>query len=236
MVNLMKYESRLKAGRKLSEYIKDKNEDLYFQISQSPNECFCYAIPNGGVPVSEGFCSQLNIYYDILIVRKLKIPSNTEAGFGAMTTDGTVLFNDLLLNQLNLTQKQIQNSIETTKEEIQNRIKYYSRELDLFKLYVKNIQNKNIILLDDGLASGFTMLAGIKMIKSYNPKKIYIAVPTAPLRTIKRLEKDVNEIFCPDVRNTLWFAVADAYQHWYDVPENEVLEIINNSKYYVLNI
>ena len=74
------------------------------------------------------------------------------------------------------------------------------------------------------------------MIKSYNPKKIYIAVPTAPLRTIKRLENDVNEIFCPDIRNRLWFAVADAYQHWYDVPENEVLEIINNSNYYILNI
>lgn len=236
MIVTMKYASRLKAGKILSEYLKDKNEDLFIRISQSPNDYFCYTIPNGGVPVSEGFCSQLNIYYDILIVRKLKIPFNNEAGFGAMTTDGTVLYNQLLLSQLNLSKKQIQNSIETTKEEIKNRIKYYKRDLDLRDPYVKNIQDKNIILLDDGLASGFTMLAGIKMIINYNPKNIYIAVPTAPLRTIRRLENKVNEIFCPDIRNTLWFAVADAYQHWYDVPEIEVLEIIDNSKSYIVNI
>ena len=98
--------------------------------------------------------------------------------------------------------------------------------------YIKSIQNKTIFILDDGLASGFTMLAGINMIKKYKPKKICIAVPTAPLRTIKRIESNVNKIFCPNIRNTLWFAVADAYARWYDVPESEVLEIINNSKYY----
>ncbi len=236
MIIPMKYESRLKAGKILYEYLKDKNEVLYNQISQSPNDYFCYAIPNGGVPVSEGFCAQLNIFYDILIVRKIKIPYNTEAGFGAVTTDGTVLFNELLLNQLNLSNTQINNSIKITKGEIQQRIRFYHKELNLQEYYSKNIQNKNIILLDDGLASGFTMLAGIKMIKKYKPRKIYIAVPTAPLRTILRIKDEVSEIFCPNIRNTLWFAVADAYKHWYDVPETEVLEIINKSKHYIVNI
>ncbi len=232
----MKYESRFIAGKILTEYIQDNNEEFYIQISQNPKDFFCFAIPNGGVPIAEGFCSQFNIHYDILIVRKLKIPYNTEAGFGAITTDGTVLFNQPLLSQLNLSEKQINDSIVTTKEEIQQRIKYYRRELNLQEQYVKNIQNKNIVLLDDGLASGFTMLAGIKMIKKYNPNKIYIAVPTAPLRTIKRIQNEVYEIICPNIRNTFWFAVADAYRHWYDVPETEVLEIINSSKYYIINI
>jgi len=232
----MKYESRFIAGKILTEYIKDNNEEFYIQISQNPKDFFCFAIPNGGVPIAEGFCSQFNIHYDILIVRKLKIPYNTEAGFGAITTDGTVLFNQPLLSQLNLSEKQINDSIVTTKEEIQQRIKYYKRELNLQEQYVKNIQNKNVVLLDDGLASGFTMLAGIKMIKKYNPNRIYIAVPTAPLRTIKRIQNEVYEIFCPNIRNTFWFAVAEAYRHWYDVPETEVLEIINSSKYYIINI
>ncbi|MFX0023675.1 MAG: phosphoribosyltransferase [Candidatus Hermodarchaeota archaeon] len=232
----MRYESRLKAGKIVAEYLEDKNEDLYTRIFKSPNDYFCYAIPNGGVPVSEGFCSQLNINYDILIVRKIKIPYNTEAGFGAVTTDGTVLFNEPLLKQLNLSNTQINNSIKLTIEEIQQRIKFYSREHNLKEFYTKNIKNKIIILLDDGLASGFTMLAGIKMIKRYEPREIYIAVPTAPLRTIQRIQVEVSEIFCPNIRNTLWFAVADAYKNWYDVPETEVLEIINKSKYYIVNI
>ncbi|MFX0039598.1 MAG: phosphoribosyltransferase [Promethearchaeota archaeon] len=229
----MKYGSRFIAGKILTEYLKENKEKFYNTISQNPERFFCFAIPNGGVPVTEGFCSKFNVYYDILIVRKLKIPYNTEAGFGAITTDGTVLFNQPLLNQLNLSEKQINESIKITKEEIDERIKYYKRESILQEFYVKNIQKKNIVILDDGLASGFTMLAGIKMIKKYNPNKIFIAVPTAPLRTIERIQNEVSEIFCPNVSNRLWFAVADAYKHWYDVPENEVLEIISNSKYYI---
>ncbi len=232
----MKYDSRFIAGKLLTEYIKDNKVEFFNLIRRNPDKFFCFAIPNGGVPVTEGFCAHFNIYYDIMIVRKLKIPFNTEAGFGAVTTDGTVLFNQPLLTQLNLSEKQINEAIAITNEEIQQRITFYRKELNLQNQYVKNIQNKNIILIDDGLASGFTMLAGIKMIKNYNPKSIHIAVPTAPLRTIERIQGEVSEIFCPNVRNTLWFAVADAYKHWYDVPDKEVLEIINSSKYYIINI
>ena len=65
-------------------------------------------------------------------------------------------------------------------------------------------------------------------------KKIFIAVPTAPLHTIQRIQTAVkiDEVFCPNIRNVWRFAVADAYLHWYDLDESEVLEIINNSKFY----
>jgi putative phosphoribosyl transferase len=79
------------------------------------------------------------------------------------------------------------------------------------------------------------MLAGVNMIRKYNPKSINIAVPTAPLRTVKSIEKEVKNIFCPNIRNVRWFAVADSYKHWYDVPDREVLDIIKNSKCYKLN-
>jgi predicted phosphoribosyltransferase len=98
---------------------------------------------------------------------------------------------------------------------------------------MQTIKDKNIFILDDGLASGFTMLAAINMIKKFHPTKIFIAVPTAPLRTIKNVKPEVDEIFCPNVREVIWFAVADAYRNWYDVPESEVLEIITKSNYYI---
>ncbi|MFW9939378.1 MAG: phosphoribosyltransferase, partial [Candidatus Thorarchaeota archaeon] len=202
---------------------------------QNYKDFFCYAIPNGGVPVVEGFCSQIKVQYDLLIVRKLKIPYNTEAGFGAVTTDGTVFFNQVLLNQLNLTEEQINKSVSITKDEIRQRIEFYGKNSNNFKIEEKIIRNKNIFIIDDGLASGFTMLAGVNMIKKYNPKSINIAVPTAPLRTIKSIEKEVKNIFCPNIRNVRWFAVADSYKHWYDVPDREVLDIIRNSKCYILN-
>ncbi|TFF93287.1 MAG: phosphoribosyltransferase, partial [Promethearchaeota archaeon] len=84
----------------------------------------------------------------------------------------------------------------------------------------------------DGLASGFTMLAAINMVKKYHPRKIYIAVPTAPHRTVENIEEKVEEIFCPNIRKVLRFAVADAYKNWYDLSEDGVLEIIRSSEYY----
>jgi predicted phosphoribosyltransferase len=228
-----KYLSRVRAGEMLVELIKEQNLQLYDEILQKPNDYFCFAIPNGGVPVVEGFCSLLNIKYDIAIVRKIKIPHNTEAGFGSITTDGTVLINKSLLSRINLSEKVIDESIKITKNEINNRLQFYGKITNQIELYQQNINNRNILILDDGLASGYTVLAAINMIKKYHPRKIFLAVPTAPLRTVKFIKTEVDEIFCPNIRDVMWFAVADAYKNWYDVPESEVLEIINKSKFYI---
>ncbi len=232
-MKFVKYSSRIKAGELLAEFILQENKQLHTFIVENRDKCFCFSIPNGGVPVSEGFCSRYNLNYDILIVRKIKIPYNTEAGFGSVTTDGTILINKQLLSRLNLSEQAVQNSIELTKKEIKERLKYYGKKDNLEDFYIQNIKDKNIFILDDGLASGFTMLAAINMIKKYYPAKIFIAVPTAPLRTINNIKTKVNEIFCPNIRDVMWFAVADAYKNWYDVPESEVIEIINKSKFYI---
>ena len=235
-MKFIRYESRFEAGEILVDYIVKKNSSFKDFILKNNNQFFCFAIPNGGVPVTEGFCSKLSIKYDILIVRKIKIPYNTEAGFGAVTTDGTILINKSLLTQLNLSEKAVEHSINLTKEEISERLKFYNRISISEDFYRKNIENKYIFILDDGLASGFTMLAALNMIKKYNPSKVYVAVPTAPLRTVRVVEKEVDDLFCPNIRDVLWFAVADAYKNWYDVPETEVLDMINNSNYYICNL
>jgi len=226
------YESRFKAGEILAEFILSQNPVIKKIISNKIEKVFLFTIPNGGVPVAEGFCNVFNINFDVLIVRKIKIPYNTEAGFGSVTTDGTVLINEALLSRLNLSESSIENSIETTKREIRERIDFYNKSKNIEYSYNSFINNNYIFIMDDGLASGFTMLAAIKMIKKYNPKQLYIGVPTAPLHTVTRIQHEVDEIYCPNIRKTSWFAVADAYKHWYDVPESEVLDIIKKSKFY----
>ncbi|MFX0059281.1 MAG: phosphoribosyltransferase [Candidatus Hodarchaeota archaeon] len=235
-MNYIPYKSRFVAGEILAEFVLNENNQLQKVLIEDKNNFFAFAIPNGGVPVAEGFCSRLDIKYDILIVRKIKIPFNTEAGFGSITTDGTVLINESLLNRLNLSEKEVLNAVELTNSEIKERLRFYNKEQNLEEKYLKNIRSKIIFMMDDGLASGFTMLAAIKMIKKYQPRKIIISVPTAPLHTIKNIEREVDNIYCPNIRNTAWFAVADAYRHWYDVPESEIIEILKNSKYYSTNI
>lgn len=231
-MKIEKYESRFQAGQILAEFILKRSTDLKSELDKFIDRFFVFTIPNGGVPVAEGFCNKLDLKYDIIIVRKIKIPFNTEAGFGSITTDGTILINEPLLNSLNLSKFQLEKSIESTKNEINERTKFYNKSPELHETYRKLIENRYIFLMDDGLASGFTMLAAIQMVKKYKPAKTYIAIPTAPLHTISRVQKEVSEVFCPNSRNTMWFAVADAYQYWYDVPESEVLEIIKKSKFY----
>ena len=228
-----RYESRVQAGEILAEEIKQKNEDLHNLIMKNPTQFFCFAIPNGGVPVVEGLCSKFNIGYDMLIVRKIKIPYNTEAGFGSVITDGTVLINEDLLSHLNLSEREVNDSIELTKREIRDRIKFYDKESNLEKHYKQHIEEKCIFMIDDGLASGFTMLAAIKMVKKYNPKKIFVAVPTSPLSSVQRVSPYVEAIFCPNIRNVWRFAVADAYKAWRDLSENEVLKILERSMFYI---
>lgn len=226
-MSFLPYESRAKAGKILADVVL-KNESLEKELANT----IVFTIPNGGVPVAEGFCSILNATYTLLIVRKIKIPYNPEAGFGSITTDGTILLNKSLLSRLNLSSSEIEISIKITKNEIEDRLKFYNIPKNHERSYDMDIQDKLVFMMDDGLASGFTMLAGIKMVKKYHPSKIIIAVPTAPYHTIETIKKEVDQIICPNIRKTSWFAVADAYKHWYDLPDDEVLEIIQKSEFY----
>ncbi|MEJ2252297.1 MAG: phosphoribosyltransferase family protein [Candidatus Lokiarchaeota archaeon] len=231
-MNYPKYPSRERAGKILAQYLEKENNTLFHKVNNNPNFGFSFAIPNGGIPVAEGFCNSLKIQYDIIIVRKIKIPYNPEAGFGSITTDGTILLNQDLIAYLGLTENEINSSINQTKKEIIERRNYYKKSEISEKHYNEIISNKEIFMIDDGLASGFTMLAAIKMVKKYRPNSITIAVPTAPRKTINLIKSEVDNIICPNIRNVLQFAVADAYQIWYDVSNEETLEMLTKSAYY----
>jgi len=226
------YESRFKAGEILARFVLKENKEIKNQVESKSNDFFVFAIPNGGVPIAEGFCNVFDIKYDLMIVRKIKIPFNPEAGFGAVAIDGTALFNQDLLNYLNLSSREIDETVQLTKSEIDNRLKVYSKSRLNHEYFSMIIENKNIFLIDDGLASGFTMLAAIKMVKKYKPLKIFIAVPTSPYKTILRLSPEIDHIFCPNIRRGYFFAVANAYRNWYDVPESEVLDFLKKSNHY----
>lgn len=232
IMSIIPYESRFSAGKVLAQLIIKNHSMISNDITKNPTHYYVFAIPNGGVPIAEGFCNVLNICYDLLIVRKIKIPYNPEAGFGSITTDGTIILNEQLLSQLHLRKEQINEAIEITKKEIRDRLKFYRKDSIASFDYENRVHGKIIFLLDDGLASGYTMLAAVKMIKSYKPEKTIITIPTAPLRTIRLFDKKVDFIECPNIRKTTWFAVADAYKHWYDLPESEVSEMIQKSQFY----
>ncbi|NHI94691.1 MAG: phosphoribosyltransferase [Candidatus Lokiarchaeota archaeon] len=213
------YENRYHAGKVLANFLTKYKENAVI-----------YCIPNGGVPVAEELSEALHIPYDLLIVRKLKIPNNPEAGFGAVTIDESITLNEELLKYIPISQASIDLEVKKTIENIKTRIKLYKGSNDFL-----NVKDKNVILTDDGLASGYTMISGIKSIRKMNPNKIIVAIPTASMSSIEKVEKLVSELYCPNVRGTP-FAVASAYNNWYDLDDDEVLELLKNSTNFIDNI
>ena len=181
------------------------------------------AIPSGGVPVATEIAKAIDRPMDLIIVRKLQIPFNPEAGFGAMGPDGEVILNEMLLSQLTLTGEAINVVIRATEKVIRKRNEIFRRGKSF-----PQCKDKCVIIVDDGLASGFTMLAAIRFIKRLEPSRVVVAVPTASERTLEAILPEVDELLCLNVRTGFSFAVADAYRNWYDLTDREVLSILEN--------
>jgi len=183
------------------------------------------AVPAGGVAVGYAVAQKLIMPFDIAIVRKIQIPWNTEAGFGAIAWDGRVLLNELLVAQLGLSTEAVEQCISQTREMVRQRMQKFRGNRPF-----PDLNGKTVILVDDGLASGFTMLAAAKSVSNQHPEKIVIAVPTASVGSIELLASSVDELVCPNIRGGPIFAVADAYENWYDLSDDEVLELLRRSE------
>ncbi len=204
----MRFTDRSQAGRALAGMLR----------GLSGKDCTVLAIPNGGVPVGIEIARGLGARLGVEIVRKLQIPGNTEAGFGAVTSGGDVILNRILVKALRLGPKQVQNIAASTLEEIR-------RRQALFCAAAQPVEGRAVILTDDGLASGFTMVAAARSVRRRGPASVIVAVPTAPESSVLRVEKFVDRVVCPDVRRALSFAVADAYEDWYDLSTEEAAEL-----------
>ncbi|QJA06967.1 phosphoribosyltransferase [Thermosulfurimonas marina] len=181
------------------------------------------AIPAGGVPVAVEVARALKWPLDLLLVKKLPLPWNPEAGFGALTIEGDLLVNREAMRYFRLTEEDLAWARERAREELQKR----NRLLRGGRPY-PDLSGKTVLLVDDGLASGFTMLAGVQMVRRKGVSKVIVAVPTASERSLELLEPQVDEIYCPNVRSGPYFAVADAYQNWYDLDYEEVLDFLKS--------
>ncbi len=179
------------------------------------------AIPSGGVPIGSTLAKELGLQMDLIIVRKLPIPYNTEAGFGSMSWNGEVKLNEILVEQLELSDPEIDSIIRDVKSELDKRMEIFRGNRPFPEL-----KGKTAIIVDDGLASGYTLLAAISSVKKLSPARIIVAVPTASKNAVDLLAPYVDEIFCLNIRETKIFAVADAYQEWHDLTQQEVLKLL----------
>lgn len=180
-----------------------------------------FAIPAGGVPVAAEIARRLEIPLDLIIVRKIQLPWTTEAGFGALNPAGEAVFNEDLLGRMSLSKEEI--AVQTEKAAASMRRR--EERLRQGKPY-PILADATVIVVDDGLASGYTMRAAVQFLRHQGAGRVIVAVPTASVRTVQDLLPEVDQLICLNVRSGWSFAVADAYENWYDLDEGEVLEIL----------
>ncbi|MGQ4833524.1 MAG: phosphoribosyltransferase [Candidatus Asgardarchaeia archaeon] len=219
------FNTREHAGEILSSCLKSLFKKLKYSLSNG----IVLAIPAGGVPVGVTISQALNFDFDLVVVRKMQIPSNPEAGFGAISPDGRIFLNKVLLQHLNLSNDVIEHIKERTLRVIKQRESKFRRN----KSYPK-LEGRLVILTDDGLASGYTMLAAIDWVKRRNPKQIIVAVPTAPDNTSIIISQFVDALLVLNIRDSFYFAVADAYINWYDLSDEDVILWLKKINYYEL--
>ncbi len=182
-------------------------------------------LPRGGIPVAQPLARVLDAPLEPVIVRKLPIPSSPEAGFGAVTIDGSRVLNDALLVNYPLSDDEIDRITEEVMEEVRRRAREYvghDRPPD--------VQGKHVYMVDDGLASGFSMIAAATMVQSLHPESMTLCVPVAPERSIHAVEHYFDRIYCLFMQQRGSFAVASFYEDFHDLTDHEVLDILQQER------
>jgi putative phosphoribosyl transferase len=219
-----KFHDRKEAGLLLAQKLK-----LYIKNafgSESKKESFIVmAIPRGGVILGDIIASELNVDLDIIICKKIGAENNPELAIGAVMADGSYIINEDIVNRINISVGYISKQVEIQKKEIERRL----MEFRGYREYHNELKDKIIILVDDGIATGATILAAVKWLKEkHYCKRLIVAVPVAPLENsivnkLNQIADKVIVIFSPYD----FAAVGQFYEHFDQVSDKEVKEIMN---------
>jgi putative phosphoribosyl transferase len=208
------FEDRSEAGRRLAK-----------RLGQFHNtSAVILAIPRGGVPVAAAAAKRLQLEWNVIVARKLPIPSNPEAGFGAVTADGNVVLNEQIMHGLGLTKTLIDKVVTDQKAEASRRTRLYSAAC-----LPAVVADRTVIVIDDGLASGYTMLASIKSLRAHSASKIIAAAPVASRSAASQVQEAADETIFEVISSAVPFAVADFYLNWYDLTDEEVITLLEGN-------
>ncbi|WP_245527997.1 phosphoribosyltransferase [Ammonifex degensii] len=201
---------RVDAGRQLAARLKGRNYPRGLVL----------AIPRGGVVVGAEIARELKLPLDVIIPRKIGAPGNPELAIGAVTQDGIPLFNEDLVQRLRVTPEEKEVLVREALEEVERRLKRYRASLPPVSW-----RDRTIILTDDGIATGFTVLAALRSLKRASPREIILAVPVAPPDTLSFLRPEVDELVCLYAPE-FFMAVGQFYEHFEQTTDEEVIALL----------
>lgn len=201
------FKDREEAGAKLAESYRGPKE-----------RAIVLGIPRGGIPVAYRMAQGLGCAFDVMVARKLPVPHNPEAGFGAIAPDGSLYLNEEMMQHLRLPPEQVNDIASKVLVEVRRRVKAYRGDRPF-----PDLEGMNVILTDDGLATGYTMIAAMEMVRKFKPSSVAVAVPVSPEGTARRIKPLVDHFHCLHVSHHYPFAVASFYEDFHDLSDREAI-------------
>ncbi len=182
------------------------------------------AIPRGGVVVGYEIADELNLPLDVIIPRKIGAPDNPELAIGAMTEDGTIILDENLVSYLGVPREYVKQESARQKTEIERRLKVY-RGTETYP----NLKGRDVIVVDDGIATGSTMKAALASVKNKGARTVIVAVPVGPPSTIEELNKRADRVVC--LYTPEYFqAIGQFYVNFDQTSDEEVIELLKKNK------
>jgi predicted phosphoribosyltransferase len=182
------------------------------------------ALPRGGVPVAYEVADFLGAPLDVFIVRKLGVPGQPEYAMGAIASGGGRVVNDEVVDALRIDPAAIEAVAQKESREILRREQAYRGNRPPIE-----VSGKTVIVVDDGMATGSTMLAGVRAMRQLNPARIVLAVPHAPPDTCVTLSREVDELVCLEMPEP-YVAVGRWYEEFPQLEDAEVTELLERAR------
>jgi putative phosphoribosyl transferase len=211
------FRDRREAGRLLADELSLRN------IAQNT---VVLALARGGVPVGFAVADRLRLQLDVIVARKLGVPWQPELAMGAIAGTARVL-DDRMIRQLGISDEEVADIVTREQTEMRRREELYRGGEPALDLH-----GKSVILIDDGLATGSTLLAAVSYVQSLEPEGVTIGVPVGSREACNRLRNKVNDLVCLAIPEPL-VAVGKWYQDFQQVSDNEVKNLLVESRHLV---
>src|SRR5205814_4008206 len=207
----MLFRNRMHAGQVLAEMLREygNREDV-----------IVLALPRGGVPVAFEIASALHVPLDVFLVRKLGVPGQEELAMGAIASGGVRVLNESLIQHLGISRSSIDRVTAREQSEIERREQLYREGRSAIP-----IDNRTTILVDDGLATGATMLAAARAVRAKKPKRIIVAVPVASRDACEEFRRYVDDVICGEIPEP-FYSVGTWYKDFSQTTDTEVQQLL----------
>jgi len=212
------FHNRIDAGRVLAKQL---------QTMGTFQDAIVLALPRGGVPLAYEVARILHLPLDVIIVRKLGAPLNPELAIGALVegTPNRVVWNETIIAQLHVGKEYLNEIVAKESQELYRRKERYRAGREL----LKSLSGKDIILVDDGIATGYTIKAALIEIREQHPASITVAVAVAPQGSLEEMKRLADQVLILETPTPFW-SVGASYENFDQTSDEEVVELLDKAK------